>query len=134
MNEYQQKKMKSFLLPETVYRQALWAVKDLPRMRQKLMELEQSLDSISHMDVGMPRSSGGKPSDLTALRAGQIVSLGMRIRVIEEGLNMIPEKYRDGILDKIAYGVPYSDLCHPNTWKKWQQVFLYHVAVGLQLY
>ena len=134
MSEYQQKKMKSFLLPETVYRQALWAVKDLPRMRQKMAELEESLDSLPQMEMGMPRSSGGRPSDMTAFRAGQIAALGMRIRVIEDCLKMVPEKYRDGILDKVAYGVPYSDVYHLNTWKKWQQFFLYQVAEGLQLY
>lgn len=133
MSEYQQKKMKSYLLPEAVYRQALWAVKDLPRMREKLMELEQSIDRLPQTYTGQPRCSGIH-ADLTAARAGQMASLAMRIRIIEDSLKIVPEKYQDGILDKVAYGVPYPDLHHSNTWKRWQQVFLYQVAVGLQLY
>ncbi|MBQ8563738.1 MAG: hypothetical protein IJ443_07605 [Firmicutes bacterium] len=133
MSEYQQKKMKSYLLPEAVYRQALWAVKDLPRMREKLMELEQSIDRLPQTYTAQPRCSGIH-ADLTAARAGQMASLAMRIRIIEDSLKIVPEKYQDGILDKVAYGIPYPDLHHSNTWKRWQQVFLYQVAVGLQLY
>ena len=44
MKDYQLKSIKSCKLPEAVYRQALWAVKDLPRMKEKLMELEEMLD------------------------------------------------------------------------------------------
>lgn len=133
MSEYQLKKLKSCLLPETVYRQAVWAVKDLPRMRETLRNLEEALDSIPLSDVGQPRGSGGY-ADLTALRGGQIANLTMRIHTIEDSLKYIPVKYRDGVLDKLAYGVPYPDTYHLNTWKKWQQAFLYQVAVGLQLY
>jgi len=68
------------------------------------------------------------------MRASQIVNLTTRIHTIEESLKYIPEKYRDGILGKLAYGVPYPDLYHINTWKKWQQTYLYQVALGLQLY
>ena len=42
MREYQQRSMKSYVLPEAVYRQALWAVKDLPRLKEIL---ERSLCS-----------------------------------------------------------------------------------------
>ena len=36
MKDYQQRRMKSYVLPEAVYRQALWAVKDLPRLKRSL--------------------------------------------------------------------------------------------------
>ena len=133
MSDYQLKKLKSCLLPETVYRQALWAVKDLPRMRERLLELEQSLDCLPQISMGSPRSSGTH-SDITAVRAGQMASLALRVRIIEDSLNCVPEKYRDGILDKVAYGIPYPDTYHLNTWKRWQQAYLYQVAAGLQLY
>ena len=133
MSEYQQKRIKSCLLPETVYRQALWAVKDLPRMRQRLLELEESLDCICGSSVSVSRSSNVY-ADRTAVKAGQMANLALRIQRIEDGLMCVPEQYRDGILDKLAYGVPYPDLYHANTWKRWQQVFLYQVAVNLQLY
>ncbi len=133
MSDYQLKKLKSCLLPETVYRQALWAVKDLPRMRESLLEMEQSLDCLSQVYTGQPRGSGIH-SDMTAKRAGQMANLALRIRIIEDSLKVVPVEYRDGILDKVAYGVPYPDFRHPNTWRKWQQAFLYEVAHGLHLY
>ena len=43
MKDYQVKSLTSCKLPETVYRQALWAVKDLPRMKERLLELEEML-------------------------------------------------------------------------------------------
>ena len=134
MSEYQLKRIKSYVLPETVYRQALWAVKDLPRMREKLQELEQVLDSMPQAYVGQPRGSGGRPADLTALRAGEMANLSMRIGLNEGCLKSVPEQYRDGILDKLTCGVPFPDRYHINTWKRWQQIYLYQVAAALQLY
>ena len=36
MNDFQQLKDRNFVLPQTVYRQALYAIKDLDRLRKKL--------------------------------------------------------------------------------------------------
>ena len=102
-------------------------------MRERLIELEQSLDCLSQACTGQPRSSGIH-SDMTAKRAGQMANLALRIRIIEDSLKVVPMEYRDGILDKVAYGVPYPDFRHPNTWRKWQQAFLFEVAQGLHLY
>ena len=136
MKDYQLKSIKSCRLPETVYRQALWAVKDLPRMKEKLMEMEESLDCLPSAYSGTPgrRSGSTVICDQTARTASQTASLAMRIQQIEKSLDAVPEAYRYGILGKLAYGVPYSDQFHMNTWKRWQQVFLYQVAVNLQLY
>ena len=43
MNDYQLKKGNSYLLPQTVYRQALYAVKDLTRLKRKLLYLEYDI-------------------------------------------------------------------------------------------
>jgi len=134
MKEYQVKALKSCLLPETVYRQALWAVKDLPRLREKRLELEEMLDCIPSSFGDGPRGRGGEPADHTARLAGELAGLSLRIQRIEGSLKAVPLKYRDGILDKLAYGIPYSDICHMNTLKRWQQVYLYQVALELKLY
>ena len=36
MREYQVKRLKDYRLPEAVYRQALWAVKDTNRLKEEL--------------------------------------------------------------------------------------------------
>lgn len=134
MREYQVKRLTSCKLPETVYRQALWAVKDLPRMKERLLELEEMLDCIPSSSVGEPRSYGGERTDQTARLAGQLAGLALRIERIEGSLMVIPPQYREGILGKLAYEIPYSDQFHLNTWKRWQQVYLYQVAMELHLY
>ena len=134
MKEYQQKRLKPYLLPEAVYRQALWAVRDLPRLKEKLENLEASIGNESCAVIEIPAGKNGFLSDRTGKQAGELAELSMRIGAIEEALQEIPAPYRKGILDKLAYGVAYGDEFHPNTWKKWQQIYLYHVAQGLRLY
>ena len=134
MKDYQLKSIKSCKLPEAVYRQALWAVKDLPRMKEKLMELEEMLDCLPSAYVDTPRKSSGTVSDQTAQLASRMANLAFRIQMIEGSLQAVPVVYRDGILGKLAYGIPYSDCFHANTWKRWQQVYLYQVAMELHLY
>ena len=124
---------KEHLLPEPVYRQALWAVKDLPRMKDRLRELEYMADTLPQIRIDDFRSGSGRVSDFTGIKAIEISNLSMRIRAIEDALLEVPAQYRDGILHKLAYGVPYGDQFHANTWKKWQQVYLHQVAIKLQL-
>ncbi|MBQ5955823.1 MAG: hypothetical protein IJL49_07710, partial [Firmicutes bacterium] len=57
-----------------------------------------------------------------------------RIEAIESAFGYVPPKYRSGLEDKLIYDVPVSRLGYSvNTWKKWQQVLLYHVAVNLKI-
>lgn len=134
MNDYQQKKLRSYVLPTAVYRQALWAVRDLGRMKEKLAALELAVDQVGGaiMD-GIPCSRGGQPADRTGRLGGEMANLSMRIRTIERAIFVVPEQFRSGIISYLAYHVPYSETYHRNTWKKWQQVYLYQVAVDLML-
>lgn len=133
MKDYQQKRMKEFVLPETVYRQALWAAKDLPRMKNRVKELQEKLDAVSSQIVRESRTIGAY-SDRTGNMAADMASLSSRIKAIEEALASVPEKYRRGIENKLFKGLDFGDDYHPNTWRKWQQVYLYNVAVNLGIY
>lgn len=134
MENYQQKRMKAFVLPEPVYRQALWAVKDLRRMREKLKMLEESIDQLQSPVV---RETKGYLSYMARDRTGNIATnvttLANRIAAIEDALQNVPEDYRKGIVGKLVYNQPFGDEAHPNTWKKWQQVYIYYVAKNLNL-
>lgn len=57
MKEYQQKRMKEFVMPETVYRQALWAAKDLPRMKKRIEEMTEKINAISIQTVRESRAT-----------------------------------------------------------------------------
>lgn len=43
MRDYQYKKIKEYILPEAVYRQALWAARDMGRLMEKLAEARDRL-------------------------------------------------------------------------------------------
>lgn len=133
MKDYQQKRMKEFVLPEAVYRQALWAAKDLLRMKNRIKELQGKIDAVSSQIVRESRISGAY-SDRTGNMATEMASLSARIKAIEGALVSVPEKYRVGIENKLFRGLDFGDDYHPNTWRKWQQVYLYNVAVNLGLY
>ena len=51
MKDYQQKKMKRHVLPQPVYRQALWAVKDLLRLQERLEELRRDAYAVGERKI-----------------------------------------------------------------------------------
>lgn len=131
--EYQVKKMKDYVLPETVYRQALWAVKDMKRLKEELNNTIENLDNI-HSPSFVNESTGkGFYNDVTAKKADKLISITNRIDSIEAAFFSIPEKYRKGMRNKLIEGGTFGDEFHPNTWKKWQQVLIYNVAKNLEL-
>lgn len=132
MRDYQLKKMKEFVLPDTVYRQAIWAVKDMPRIIKEIKDLQEI--SVSAGSVVKEISSGGIYSDRTGKTAVRLAILSAKKDAIENAFDSIPEKYREGIKNKLFYSMPYGDEYHPNTWKKWQQIYIYNVACKLDLY
>ena len=57
---------KGLKLPDTVYRQAVWAARDLPRLRKKLSELEEERDTLYAADPSRERlTRNGSVSDMT---------------------------------------------------------------------
>ena len=137
MKDYQQKRVKDYVLPQPVYRQALWAVKDLERLKQKLTELKADAYVLGGHDLTMPvlGYGTGLVCDSTGSKAVKIAVLARRIEAIEKALFAVPEKYRSGIEGKLTRNEHYDEeLAHLNTWKKWQQIFLYNVAENLQIF
>jgi hypothetical protein len=136
MKEYQQKKMRSYVMPEAVYRQALWALKDLPRLREELKQLVEERDLITSgaLIVSDVTFGTGKISDSTGNRAVKIANISSRILAIESAFAEIPDKYRKGLWIRNIENAKYEDGAHPNTWKKWQQILIFHIAQNLQLY
>ena len=75
----------------------------------------------------------GFVSDRTGNKAIKIAHLSSRIVAIEAAFDEIPPKYRAGLIRKNVDNLGYSLDFHINTWKKWQQVLVYHVAKNLQI-
>lgn len=135
MEDYQQKRMKSFLLPEPVYRQAYWALRDLRRMKEELSYMTEERDMIAAGEKTLSNFTYGTGfvSDRTGNKAIKIAHLSSRIVAIEAAFDEIPPKYRAGLIRKNVDNLGYSLDFHINTWKKWQQVLVYHVAKNLQI-
>ena len=137
MNDYQQKKLKDYVLPQPVYRQALWAVKDLERLKLRLRELRADAYVLGGYDVSLPSVSfgTGRVYDATASKAVKIAHMSRRIEAIESAFLEVPERYREGIFARLTRDEPYDEeAAHINSWRRWQQIVLYHVALNLQIF
>lgn len=108
MRDYQLRSTSSYVLPRSVYYQCIWTVRDSMRLHELASELEYDNNPV--------RSAARE-----------------REAAIDAALNMIPVEYRQGIIDNINQRVPYGDIAHENTWKKWKQRFIYELAVNLML-
>jgi len=136
MNDYQQNREKNYTLPQCVYRQALWAVKDLNRLKQRYKELEEQASYIRSIDFSssVPIAGVMHVSDNTSYLAMDLARISKRIEAIEDAFLAIPPKYEEGIRNKLIYDIPYTEEYCMNTWKKWQQIFLFTVAMNLHIF
>ena len=148
--EYIDKTAQDIRLPREVYYRCLWTVRDLPRLRQ-LAELASGIsgtdsgfaacDAASGSEHAVRTAPGGAASvsDSESIAGSRILSEKVIARAafdvdcISAAIGRVPEVYRKGIMDNIVSRIPFDDLAHPNTWKRWKLVFLYELARELQL-
>lgn len=127
--EWQQKRYKQFLMPDAVYLQCLWAVRDLYRMEQRIEELEKRAAGVygarSFSDRRVRYGKGF--SDDGAADEAELQNLKRRAATIREVLDTVPEEYRENILDNIILRTP-SKAQPGKMWKYWKQRFLYDLA------
>ena len=128
--EWQQTRMSEYVMPNAVYYQSIWAVRDLERMEQRLKELNRAAMQEGDIGVLMEREAGYKESKVER-RAMEAAILSERVEGIKNALGDIPERYRKCIVDNIDYNEPVK---YPGKlWKLWKQKFLYGVAMNLSL-
>lgn len=59
---------------------------------------------------------------------------GERLDAIYGALSVVPEEYRQALLESIAYyGSGYDDCAHENTWKRWKKQYIAELARRLKL-
>ena len=107
MKDYQFRCNTSYLVPKEVYYQCVWMVRDSERLLW--LALSDEVD------------------DSVAAAARR------RTDAIESALYAVPEEYRLGIMRHVKDREAFDDYAHENTWKKWQQRFIYELAVNLML-
>lgn len=109
-NEYQQTRFKSFVMPKEVYYQALWAIRDLERMKNRLEEIAEDKEN-NYKEYSV---------------------LSDRVENIYNAFNDIPEPYKENVICSIERKQTDADTC--RMWKYWKQRFLYDVAKNLKLF
>ena len=57
-----------------------------------------------------------------------------RLAMLYQALNIVPEIYRDGILQNIVDRRPFEAFASEATWYRWKQRFLYTFAMTFGLY
>lgn len=134
MREWQQTRFKDLVMPDAVYYQTIWAVRDLGRMEEKLNDMERTIRMRSAFpnDIvsdSVKDYSAVKPTEKAAVERAV---LRMRIDAIKSALNDVPQVYRQFIMDNIVKQKSYK--CFPNKlWRIWKQRFLFNVAQNLEI-
>ena len=134
MREWQQTKFKNLVMPDTVYYESIWAVRDLYRMEEQLEILNKEInDGAMHTtsivsDIKTEYEARNPTEDKVLQKA----ALERRIKAINDAIESVPVAYRQFILDNIILQKAYK--CFPNKfWRIWKQRFLYNVARNLLL-
>lgn len=132
MREWQLTKLKDYLMPEAVFCQSIWAVRDLQRMEERLTELRENPDDINTSSFYV--CSGDKMhtcNSPTERRAVERVNLEGRVNAIRDALSVVPEECREAVLLNVAEQVGFEK--EPKIHRIWKQRFLYYVARNLSL-
>ena len=85
------------------YRQAVWAARDLPRLRKKLSELDEERDTLYAADPSRERlTRNGSVSDMTGKKAAELAQLSQRVRAMEAAFEITPDKFRRGLSGNLS--------------------------------
>ena len=114
-----------YSVPKAVYYQCIWLIKDLDRLRK--------LEAVSNYAAGEDELVFFMDDEEVIRDAEVLDKAKWRLGCIRKALVRIPAEYRQSTLDCISYNVPYSDMAHENTWRKWRQVFIWELAKNLFL-
>ena len=129
--EWQQTRMTEYLMPDAVYYQSIWAVRDLERMEKRAKEIDLDLSR----NTSMVKESKKKYRDgqgNVEEKAMELAILNERIEAIRNALSIVPMDYRSYVLSNIILQNPGS--AFPNKfWRIWKQRFLFSVAKNLSL-
>lgn len=129
--EWQQTRFRDLVMPDAVYYQSIWAVRDLIRMEERLKTIDHNLSGLSARPQGLVRDPVAGRRDAGVVNAERKI-LETRVDAIRKALEGVPPSYRDFIIDNIIKKKSGAD--YPNKiWRVWKQRFLYDVAKNLSL-
>lgn len=129
MRDYQRLKNNKYLLPNAVYHQTIWVIRDYDRM---CLELQDILVESPDPPDGMPR--GSNTVDETYAKARRREELRDKCAAIEGGMEMIPREYRAGVWSNIMERAPFPNDAARSTYACWKTKMIYSVAKKLSIF
>ena len=130
--EWQQTKMTDYLMPEAVYYQSIWAVRDYQRMKARLEIMQKSPDKQSRGSVVLESMEAYGAYRPVEDRAMEIAVLKERVEGIRNALLQVPSEYRSYLISNIVMKNSGSSFGN-KAWRMWKQIFLYQVAINLSI-
>ncbi len=127
MTIYQRHTSNPYILPDNLYRQMVWLVRDYDRFKHMYNSILQESGYRSNNKV----SGGSYKADPTAGAAIRRSKLAEKIEAVDYGLSKIPKEYRAGIEKHSKYRTPYPPIADRTTWFRWQSRFYHAVAEKL---
>ncbi len=118
--EYKNKNSK---LSHSVYMQTVYFIRGHDDRKAEYLKV---LHSQPPPPDGIPKNI--KKGDPTADKAIKISRLSAAIIAVENALQVIPEEYREGVYQSIAYGKPTPGYAHRTTWSRHRASFVEAVA------
>ncbi|MDY6037451.1 MAG: hypothetical protein SPI74_00405 [Eubacterium sp.] len=130
--EWQQTKLKEYVMPNAVYYQSLWAVRDIQRMENRIKELLAERDSIGDGAAVCENTKNYNVNRPVESKAMEVLLLQERVSAIKKALINVPKEYRHYILSNIILQNPGTSFPN-NMWRQWKQKFLFDVAKNLSM-
>ena len=115
--------LKTSEIPEELYRQTLFMIKDYDRMKE---EYDNAIWDSPEPPDGQPRgSNAGDPTSREGLKRAELFR---KLQAIEQAKLSLPEEYRDGVWNNVLYKTPYPKSAHRKTWWQYKTAFILRVA------
>ena len=116
---------KKYRIPKAVYYQCIWIIKDIDRLRRL-----EAAGNYGHTEDEFVFFV----DDEEIIRdSGVLTQARFKLDCVRDALALVPEEYRQKTLDSIIYSIPFDDMAHENTWRKWRQFFIRELAKNLLL-
>ena len=128
MRDYMRRKTK-YVLPRTVYHQALWKIRDYYRLSE---EARAIIDDSPAPPDGQP-GAHGKTTDVVASKAEKREEIMDEIKKIDSALNMIPQEYRRGVWMNVHWGTRFPVDASRETYSRYKSKLIYYVAENFGL-
>ncbi|MBQ6621499.1 MAG: hypothetical protein IJH75_01530 [Mogibacterium sp.] len=125
----QTKRSLYYLGSDELYRENLYYIRGYHAYRTAIENADQEDRGF---DTVLGNARGSDPTFHAALRRIELTEARERVRIIEEALGEVPEKYREGVMlhvvGKVSLQDPLFDGASAKTWKRWTQRFVYEVS------